>query len=366
MRVYHSALAPFIQSLILEKQALGYRYESEDYILELFDKFVAETPYNDGTISHDLIMEWSKQKETEGKSRRNQRMSTIRQLAKHMISLGIDCYLPDRMDSVWTPDPYILSKLELHNFFQSVDKYELKFNYSTPITCSYSVLFRLYYCCGLRLSEGSELRRKDFDLDRGVITVIQSKGDKDRLVYVAEGVLSLCRNYDALMEIILPAREWFFPGRNPDKPISNTTVHRAFNFCWINSEKCINTANSGKKPTVHSLRHTYVVDTINKWQNEGLDVSNLMAYLSRQLGHKSPVGTQYYFHTTVAAIPMIRKIDSKSDQLIPPFKEDIIETEDLISDKNCVKPIDGKKNKSNNHKVIRSPKSAERIFSGVK
>jgi len=72
-----------------------------------------------------------------------------------------------------------------------------------------------------------------------------------------------------------------------------------------------------KTPTVHSLRHTYVVSRVNNWMTEGVNVSNMMPYLSRQLGHSSVDGSQYYFHTSIAAIPVIHSRDRKSSNVIP-------------------------------------------------
>ena len=44
----------------------------------------------------------------------------------------------------------------------------------------------LYYCCGLRLSEGRLLKWKHMDLENGVLSIFGSKGRKDRLVYLPE------------------------------------------------------------------------------------------------------------------------------------------------------------------------------------
>ncbi|HJH02790.1 MAG TPA: tyrosine-type recombinase/integrase [Victivallis vadensis] len=38
----------------------------------------------------------------------------------------------------------------------------------------------------MRLAEGCRLKKKDVDLKNGIITIRQSKGNKDRLVYPAD------------------------------------------------------------------------------------------------------------------------------------------------------------------------------------
>jgi integrase/recombinase XerD len=51
MRAYTSSLARYITGLITQKQASGYIYEYEAYILESFDRFCIEEHYNAGTIT---------------------------------------------------------------------------------------------------------------------------------------------------------------------------------------------------------------------------------------------------------------------------------------------------------------------------
>lgn len=79
-----------------------------------------------------------------------------------------------------------------------------------------------------------------------------------------------------------------------------------------------------KKPTVHSLRHTYVVTKMNDWMNEGKDFEAMMPYLRRYLGHTSIDETQYYYHQVVSAFEIVRKHDSVAGRVIPevvPYEE---------------------------------------------
>ena len=174
-RKFSSALAPYIEGLIREKRSNGYIYEFQAYILEFFDKFVIENGFDDGTLSPSLIEAWSIQRTTEGKGYRNQRVSFVRQLSVFMFSLGLNAYIPDRIQSnTFTPDPYILSRDEITDLMSCVDSFIPRQKVYIRLARSYSVLFRLYYCCGLRLAEGVNLRRVDVDLDRGILMIFKS------------------------------------------------------------------------------------------------------------------------------------------------------------------------------------------------
>ena len=216
MRTYKSSLASYISGLITEKQACGYIYEFEAYILEHFDRFCTDHGYNSGIITRDMVMQWAIQRPTESKNYRNQRVSFVRQLSLYVQSLGIDSYIPQHFESETITVPHIFSQEELVSFFRVVDTYippQTSFRRRVP---TYQVMFRLFYCCGLRLAEVCYLKRSCVDLGKGIFKILQSKGDRNRLVYLAEDVLAMCREYDVKMQAFIPDREWFFPGWYPD------------------------------------------------------------------------------------------------------------------------------------------------------
>jgi len=137
---------------------------------------------------------------------------------------------------------------------------------------------------------------------------------KDRLVYVAEDLLALCRTYDGRISKRLPNRIWFFPGRKENQPFSKTGIDKKFRQFWDMTE-C--SKNCDKPPTVHSLRHAFVVDRMNQWMLEGISLDAMMPYLSRYLGHSGTKDTMYYYHQVKSAFQIVRQKDLLSVQIIP-------------------------------------------------
>ncbi len=314
MREYNSPLAPYITGLIKQKQACGYIYDYQAYILESFDRFCIEKNYITGTITRDMVMQWAIQRPTEGKNYRNQRVSFVRQLALYMRSLGKNPYIPKHFASETVEVPHVLSRAELTSFFSVVDAYMPSQPAFRRLVPTYQVLFRLFYCCGLRLAEGCYLPRSCVDLENGTIEILQSKGNKDRRVFFSDDVLAMCRKYDATMQKIVIDREWFFPGRHLDQAIRKTSVDKKFAYFW---SKTPFAGKVDKKPTVQSLRHTFVVNKMNEWMDMGVDTGVMMPYLSRYLGHSSIKETQYYYHTIEQAFPIIRRHDAVGQSIIP-------------------------------------------------
>ena len=72
-----------------------------------------------------------------------------------------------------------------------------------------------------------------------------------------------------------------------------------------------------KAPTVHCLRHTFVVKRMNLWMEEGIPLKEMLPFLSRYLGHQSPDETFYHYHQVAEAFRIIRAKDRTGKLVIP-------------------------------------------------
>ena len=80
-----------------------------------------------------------------------------------------------------------------------------------------------------------------------------------------------------------------------------TTIERHFKDYLVLS----GIPHTDKGPRVHDLRHTFCVKCFHRWASKGLDLENLIPYLSTYLGHKDFRGTQMYLHLTAEIYPDI-------------------------------------------------------------
>lgn len=311
---YYSVFAPYIEGLIFQKKECGFIYDFESYIFKKFDEFCLSLRYSAALVTRELAMEWAVQSSTESVNYRNQRVSFLRQLSLYMVSLGVDSYIPRQHPSAVVTVPHIPDAGELREFFEIIDNYLPDGNCWQLFSLVYQVLFRLYYCCGLRLAEGCLLKRKDVDLNNGILTITQSKGNKDRLVYMADDLTNLCGIYDEKISRHYENRLWFFPGLNAKKPLSKTGIDKKFRQFW---EMTACSKHCDKAPTVHSLRHAFVVDRMNQWMLNGVSLEAMMPYLSRYLGHSGINDTMYYYHQVSAAFQIVKQKDCLSGQIIP-------------------------------------------------
>src|ERR1700757_2468292 len=85
-------------------------------------------------------------------------------------------------------------------------------------------LLMTIYAAGLRRSEVARLRVSDIDSARMTITVHQGKGQKDRVVMLSPVLLDTLRQYWRKQK----PKEWLFPGRTPNQPISGNDIFMVF------------------------------------------------------------------------------------------------------------------------------------------
>lgn len=315
--VRKSPVAQYIDGFLEEKRSLGYSYEFEEYLLNVFDNYCVEGGLTDPGFSRQFLEEWIKARAGESSSYHSQRISFVKQLALYMNSLGIHAHVPTENVRKEISIPHFLSSEERIAFFKSLDEFTPRTAcpYAWRMWNEYRVIFRLIYSCGLRNSEACLLKCEDVDSSRNSIFIRHSKGDRDRVVYLADDMsdlLVLYRKY--ILQTVGSEPEWLFPSRDLSKPVHKSTLDTRFNQAWGRTpyaESC------GRKPTVHCLRHSFVVDRMNAWMNEKLSFDQMMPYLIKQLGHSGLEETLYYYHLNEEANIIIRRKDRIAGRVIP-------------------------------------------------
>lgn len=315
--VYGSVLSPYIQGLLDEKRALGYKYDVEAYVLHRFDQYWAEANGDSANITLETLTGWLKQLPTEGKSSQSQRICTVRQLSIYMNGIGIASYIPTDRIRRSRPIVHILTKDEIQGLFRVIDNYapSRPSKDTARMASEYRVIFRLILATGLRRTEAATIRVQDIDWTMRTIALYNTKGQKDRLIYMSEDMAGLCRKYLGRLRCLIGFDPyWFFPGVDSSKHVSPGSLGILFQRFWNSTSFA---ASCEKTPTLHSLRHTFVVIRINIWMEQGIDLNVMLPYLSKHLGHKSPNETFYYYHQVSEAFRIIRQRDTLASAVIP-------------------------------------------------
>ncbi|MBA1336208.1 MAG: Integrase/recombinase, RitB [Firmicutes bacterium] len=313
---FNSLLGPFIDAFIRQKQASGYPYKSSARILHHFDLHAADKFPEETTITREMCASWIYLKPDEHPNGLLRRVTPVRQLGKYMNGLGCDAYVipghvPDKQVKY---EAHIYTDAELKAFFNAIDHCPAS-PFSPTRKYVIPVIFRVLYCCGLRSSEARLLKKEDIDLETGKITVRESKGWKARIVYMSADLLEVCREYDSIMESMLPGRQAFFPNKDGSY-YSKSVIDCWFHEFWDKLPEA--RAVTGNPARVHDFRHGYAVHRLNQWVKEGQDINALYPYLSEYMGHSNYADTDYYLSLVEDFYPeMEQRLSSVKDEILP-------------------------------------------------
>lgn len=314
---YQSVLSPYIQGFLEEKRALGFIFNGMAYQLHRLDRYWDLHQFNDVRMSADRLDEWMKALPGESKSSQRGRIGAARSLSWYLVNLGLNTYVPVTGVGGDHPVVHVLSKSDIQDLFTAIDNHIPLTNNQTDyrLANEYPIIFRLYYCCGMRNNEVCSLKTENVNLGKGIITVLDGKNQKDRLVYISADFLALMRQYHHwLVKELGYEPIWFFPGRVKENHITKGNIDRKFKEFWnkTNAAKVCE-----KAPTPHYLRHTFVVDRINSWILSGVNLSTMSSYLSKYLGHRDWDETFYYYHLVDDAFKIVQSKDTVSADVIP-------------------------------------------------
>lgn len=304
MSEFKSIFAKEFKDLIEIKLALGFKLETYKYNFLRIDHFFIEKNLTEKSISKDLCELWCKKRTYESKSNQCHRVSDMRIFCSYLNDIGIKAYIPPRGLLKHPPkyDAHIYTDEELKAFFKAVDSSE-----SVEKECPYRamvmpVFFRILYTSGMRVSELRLCKLKDINLDECCIRVRNGKNQKERLVPIHNDLIEKCKEIKNEIHQNSTEEEYFFMIR-PHTPMSLSNTYRNFRRYL---EKA-GISHTGKGPRIHDFRHTYCVNLLRKWTDEGKDLLVYLPYMKTILGHESFKETAYYLKLTANRFPHIKQ-----------------------------------------------------------
>ncbi|MDE5754021.1 MAG: tyrosine-type recombinase/integrase, partial [Oscillospiraceae bacterium] len=186
---FQSHFAVRLEKFIVQKNALGYPYQESSRILRKFDLFCLEHYPQETELTKEICLAWAVRKKNECRNTFRNRIFPIREFARYLNCIGEEAYLiPVNLARKGTPAvPHIYTEAEIIAIWDVLEHLPVKRNF--PVRhLVIPALVKLLYCCGLRPSEARKLLRKDVDLDKGRLNIIESKAHKSRIVMMADDV----------------------------------------------------------------------------------------------------------------------------------------------------------------------------------
>lgn len=200
--------------------------------------------------------------------------------------------------------PYILSDEQIRRLVQLA----AQSGYRTLRRQTYSTLFALLSCSGLRVSEAIRLRYNDITSDGLVIRA--TKFQKSRLVPLHETARVGLERYLQQRRPYAPFDDHVFISLRR-KPLLSADVDTAFRT--VAAKMGLPRGRGRRHPTPHSLRHAFAVRALQACPDGREHITQHMLMLSTYLGHCRAADTYWYLE----AVPdLMRGIAERTEAYV--------------------------------------------------
>jgi integrase len=279
------------------KQALGRKYRTEYFTLRSLDRFLAQRGASD--LDAETFLSWCETQKHVASGVRRAYMRTVRAFSLYRRRSEPGCYVPD--SSLFPPEharhpPYIFSEAEIARLLeQTLELARVTHTPLRPEAVRLSLV--LLYCAGLRLGELLRLEVEDYDRAEGVLHIRSSKFHKSRKIPLSASAAFEVERY-------LSARRRLGRRRDTGKKLLWNGSQQGDGYgrgrlrlaIWQLLDREGIRDPDGRRPTIHSLRHTFAVHVLLRWYRNGVELQSRLPQLATYMGHVSIVSTESYLH----------------------------------------------------------------------
>ena len=203
--------------------------------------------------------------------------------------------------------PFVFSPEQVDKLLEAVSSQIRKNKRCFLSDLSEYLVILLLARCGMRINEPLRLTIQQYRADEKTVYIQKTKFKKDRLIPIPTAVAEEIDNYLSARAALSQglANPFLFIGRRQkglyDQRI-RVVFHRALKRTGIHRPRQVIGNTIFGKPTPHSLRHSFAVNTLKAAMARGQAAQNVLPVLSAYLGHVE------YRHT----MKYLKVVDAKS------------------------------------------------------
>jgi integrase/recombinase XerD len=277
-------LVAAVQSYLSVRRAAGFSLREVGIHLRSF------AAYSDAKGQHyvnsQTAIEWARQ--VSSVQSRARRLANVARFARYLQAEDALHEIPPPVfgsERRPRPTPYILSEEQIRQLIQLA----AQSGYRTLRRQTYSTLFALLSCTGLRVSEAIRLRYDD--ITQNGLVIRSSKFRKSRLVPLHETARAGLERYLQQRRPYAPFDDHVFISLRR-KPLLIKDVDIAFRT--VANKMGLPRGRGQRRPTPHSLRHTFAVRALQTCPDGRDHITQHMLMLSTYLGHSNAAFTYWY------------------------------------------------------------------------
>ena len=199
------------------------------------------------------------------------------------------------------PNPHIYTEEEVLILIQrceelySPDQLRIK---------SMQLALGLLWSTGMRPNEVTSLKYKDFDIEKNLINIHDTKLHKDRIIPIHETVATRIKEYIRFInkQNIYPNENDYLLYTTNKKPFTLIKMQYAFKLIRYG---IIHDDSDYTNVRLYDFRHSFASRVIYQWMINNNDVNSKLYILSCYLGHEKPEDTYWYLSSSMSLMYLV-------------------------------------------------------------
>jgi len=316
MKRFESFLSPQLEAFIAYRKSLGYATRPARSRLMLFDNYLVKQKVTSQRLTPAFFLQMRADLEMEPTSV-NQVIYYTRYFFRYLIRMNL--YARNPLEDLpplpeYTFVPFIFSEEQIDQLLDSlagsIRQYKKYFLKDFAEYLAIAMMAR----CGMRISEPLRLGKKHYRRDEKTLYIKKTKFKKDRLIPIPKALAQQIDNYLSVRRALLEKDQnpYLLVGRRKNKLLDGK-VRIAFNqvvkTIGLDQPRRVVADTIFARPTPHSLRHSFAVNTLKRAMSRGISPQNALPVLAVYMGHKK------YKHT----IKYLKVLDAKHRNALNDF-----------------------------------------------
>ena len=296
MHDYNTIIFDFIQY----KRYLGYKYKTDEIVLNQIKKYLLEN--NVENITREVIENFARLNQNLDSNTISRNMNVFRELCKYIhIQKGIECYQISKKHYPQNHNKYkayIFSHIEIKKIYNNINNFPFNIQYSYYKQLAYPLIIKILYQTGIRIGELLQVTVSNHDRNNCFLTLKDTKNNQERKVAINDKlnneIIILCKKFNL----------------SKDDLIFNVSYSSIKSFF----EKVLRLSDikiDDDGPRLHDLRHTFVCHNIEKAIKEKIEIDKFLKILQTQLGHQSLNSLSYYFKITNDILNIVNNLSEQ-------------------------------------------------------
>ncbi len=294
----HSSLHLHLDAYLSVRQALGFQMRAERTLLRDVVSFV-ESQGNGGPLRAQLAVDWACASSVQhGRSGTAQRLSMARGFLAYLRAMLPETEVPPRglVASFRRSPPYLLTPPQMAVLIEAAQQ---SGPCGTLRPATLATCIGVLASTGLRVGEALRLTMPDVQLDGTppCLHIRETKYHKSRLVPLHPTTAAHVHRYTTRRATLHDAAlsDALFVSEQGG-PLNHGLLRRW--FLAVCHTVGIWPTDGTRRPSLRALRHSFAVQRLQGWYQEGKDVQAWLPHLSVYLGHVRPQESYWYLTAT--------------------------------------------------------------------